>query len=537
MSLVSRIPLEELWLGTRFMAELPFFLRRPIRRRQAQKALRLRLENRQLLFLNMVRRTIYDFPASIYHRLLRWAGCEAGDLEKLVRQEGIEGALNVLYRQGVYLTVEEFKGRRPVVRGSAQLTVHPRLFQNPALSSHLTIRTSGSRSSGTVVPVDFAYIRSRSINALLGLSAMGGVEWLHAVWGIPGGSALVHLLEFSGFGAHPVRWFSHVDPESPGLHPRYRWSARALRWASILAGMPLPRLQHVPIYDPQRVMSWITKVLRSGEIPHLLTYTSSAVRLCQTAREAGIEMPGAQFTVTGEPVTAVRLAAIRQTGAKAIPRYGSAESGTIGYGCLKPEVADEVHLLHDRLALIQPEERSERIPAGTLFVSTLDPATPFILLNVSLGDQAIMLERNCGCPLQQYGWATHLHSIRSHEKLTCGGMLFTATDIVRVMEETLPQRFGGMATHYQLVEEEDKDGRPCLRLLVHPDVGAVEPRVVAETFLAAISSGNGIERIKALAWRDADLLRVERSPPLATNSGKILHLHLRHPTHYTVSSR
>jgi hypothetical protein len=184
-------------------------------------------------------------------------------------------------------------------------------------------------------------------------------------------------------------------------------------------------------------------------------------------------------------------------------------------------------LLHDRLALIQAEEDGEGVPAGTLFVSNLDPASPFILLNVSLGDQAIVVKRNCGCPLQHYGWTTHLHSIRSHEKLTGGGMLFLDTELVRVIEEILPKRFGVEASHYQLVEEEDKDGMPRLRLLVHPEVGAIEPRAVADTFLAAISSGNGIGRIKGIVWRDTKLIRVERSPPLTTDSGKILHLHLR----------
>ena len=256
------------------------------------------------------------------------------------------------------------------------------------------------------------------------------------------------------------------------------------------------------------------------------------MRVCQAAQEAGIEIPGAQFTVIGEPVTPVRLEAIRKIGAYALSRYGSSESGSIGYGCFKPEAADEVHLLHDRLGLIQAEGQMahEGIPAGALFVTTLQSATPFILLNVSLGDQAVMVERNCGCPLQQYGWTTHLHSIRSYEKLTAGGISFLDTDLARVLEEVLPNRFGGESTHYQLVEEEDKLGRPRLRLLVHPDVGPVEHHAVAETFLSAITSGNGVEKIIGLLWHDAHFLSVDRSPPLATRSGKILHMHLRRRT-------
>jgi hypothetical protein len=93
------------------------------------------------------------------------------------------------------------------------------------------------------------------------------------------------------------------------------------------------------------------------------------------------------------------------------------------------------------------------------------------------------------------------------------------------MEETLPERFGGAPTHYQLLEDSDEGGLPRFRLLVHPDVGPVEPRAVVETFLTALSSGNGVERMMGMVCEDAELLTVERTPPLMTSSGKILHFH------------
>jgi len=527
MDRTSRIQIEELWLGTRFLIELPFFLRHPVQKETAEKCLRLRLEQREPRFLNLVRQTIFSVPGSPYGELLRWAGCEPGDLEKLVHEEGVEGALTELCRLGVYLTVDEFKGRHPIVRGSQSLMVQPRLFHSPTPSASVGIRTSGSRSTGIPVPVDFAFIRSRSVNALLGLSARGGNGWCHAVWGIPGGSAMVHLLEFSGFGVHPVKWFSHVNPSTPGLHPRYHWSAVGLRWAGFLGGVSLPGLQYVPVSDPSPILDWFVHVLRSGKVPHLLTYMSSALRLCRAAEDMGVEISGAQFTVLGEPVTEVGLSAIRRTGAGIVSRYGSAECGTIGYGCLKPEAPDEVHLLHDRVALVQvrDENKNAGLPSGALFVSTLESATPFILLNVSLGDQAVMVERDCGCGLQELGWTRHLRAIRSYEKLIAGGMSFLDTDLAQVMEETLPGRFGGAPTHYQLVEDSDEGGLPRFRLLVHPEVGPVQSQQVVETFLTALSSGNGVERMMGMVCKDAELLTVERIPPLTTSSGKILHFH------------
>jgi hypothetical protein len=92
-----------------------------------------------------------------------------------------------------------------------------------------------------------------------------------------------------------------------------------------------------------------------------------------------------------------------------------------------------------------------------------------------MGDQAIVVQRACGCPLEQLGWVTHLHTIRSYEKLTGGGMTFLDTDVIRVLEEELPARFGGTPTDYQLLEEEADDGQPRLQLLVHPRVGPLNP--------------------------------------------------------------
>ena len=50
-----------------------------------------------------------------------------------------------------------------------------------------------------------------------------------------------------------------------------------------------------------------------------------------------------------------------------------------------------------------------------------------------------------------------------------------------------------------------------------------------ETFLAAIGQAGGAERIMSLVWRDGQLVEVERRPPLASASGKILHLHTAAP--------
>jgi hypothetical protein len=202
------------------------------------------------------------------------------------------------------------------------------------------------------------------------------------------------------------------------------------------------------------------------------------------------------------------------------------ESGPIAYGCLTPEAPDDQHLFHDLNALVQPGPNGEAagLPADALLVTSLRPGVSIVLLNVSLGDQATIVRRDCGCPLSRLGWDTLLRNIRSHEKLTAGGMTFLDIDIVRVLEQVLPDRFGGAPIDYQLVEDEDEDGRPRLRLLIHPSVGPLDSAAAAETFLTAIARGSGTEHVMGKFWHDAGFLRVERAAPQIMASGKILHL-------------
>jgi len=114
-------------------------------------------------------------------RLLALADCEYGDLERLVKQEGVEGVLRILYRRGVYLTVDEFKGRRPATRGNATVAVNPDLLRNPLAAYHVPAHSGGSRGRGTPVLIDLAFVRGGGGNTCLVLEARGGPEWLKAV--------------------------------------------------------------------------------------------------------------------------------------------------------------------------------------------------------------------------------------------------------------------------------------------------------------------------------------------------------------------
>jgi hypothetical protein len=353
------------------------------------------------------------------------------------------------------------------------------------------------------------------------LSARGGLDWRHAHWGVPGGEATARLLEHSLYGRGPFARFTQVDPGTPGLHQRYRWNERALRLGSVLAGRPFAPLEVATLDDPLPIARWIESVRRAGQTPHLWSFSSPAVRLALAASRAGVDLSGVELSLTGEATTPARLATLRRSGARCVAWFGSTETGLITFGCLAAEGADDSHLLSDLHALVKAESEQPGQPPGTLLITAIRPSARFILLNASLGDRAEIGESRCRCPFEEIGWTTHLRAIRSVQKLTAGGVTFLDSDAVRVLEETLPARFGGAPTDYQLLEQEQEDGRPALRLLVSPTVGAVDPDQVGEAFLSALGASSGADRVAALQWRQGGWLQVELRPPLATATGKI----------------
>jgi hypothetical protein len=376
------------------------------------------------------------------------------------------------------------------------------------------------------IAINLASVRDQAVDLLLSLEASGLARFTHAVWGVPGGAALGQVLRFAASGHPPARWFSQVDPRSAGLHARYRWSARVMRWGSLLAGVPLPAPRYAPPGDPRSIAGWMAERTRKGRPAHVWTFPSSAVAVCRYARDNGLDLAGARFNIGGEPVTEASGAAVREVGAEMAPGYGSSESGMLGYGCARPGGPDDVHVLSDLHAVIQPGPGAlpPDLRSHSLLLTSLRATARLVLVNVSLGDQAVLEDRACGCALESLGWTTHLRDVRSYEKLTAAGMTFLDADALRVLEEILPARFGGASGDYQLLEDQADDGRPRLRLLVSPAVGPLALDSVAEAFLTAMGRGAELEHVMGLAWREAGLLRVERCFPERTAAGKILHL-------------
>jgi hypothetical protein len=512
-------------VGARFLTELPRFLRTPLSLAAMRSIVHDRFSRREQHFLDRVAEAL-SFPDSPYTALMQHAGCNEDDVKASVHREGIEGTLSALMTAGVYLSGDEFKGRRPVVRGSLSFTVDPATLVNPHAVVHGLSETSGSRGARTPVPIDLAFVRDHAVNTHVALDAYGGADWQHAHHGAPGGTSVTNPLELAKGGNPPVRWFTPVELTEPGLSPRYRWGSKLMRLVSLTSGVPLPGPTYAPFDDPEPILRWIASALALGKTPHLWGFASTAVLVCQASADAGIDISGTRFTMGGEPTTGARRRVVEETGAVPLPRMGATETDILSYACVNSIAPDDMHFFDDRHALIQPgEQTSLGLPPNAMLLTSLLESAPVRLLNVCMGDTATVSRRECGCGLELDGWKTHIQHVRSFEKLTAGGMTFLDTDVIHVLEEILPARFGGRPADWQVIETIDADdARAGVALVVDPSVGPLDSAEVAGVFLDAIGGGTGGERMMELQWRSGRVLSVVRETPRRAASGKVLHV-------------
>ena len=510
----------------RFAWQLRGFLRERATPERGTEIILERLRNRRSHFLSLMRRAVYENPQSPYHPLLRSAGCEYKDLERMVQTDGIEATLQRLYASGVYVTIDEFKGRQDVVRGATTFRCQPDDFNNPLLLPGLGIGSSGSRGPRTRTTANLersayhAYCQAVMLRSH-GLRDKPTVLWMPI---LPSAAGMAMLLQSSKMGTPPSRWFSPVAARTVKPALAKRLATLYAVYAGRAFGCPMPAPEYVSGEQVALVLEHVLRVLEHGDGCVLFTSPNSAVRLCHLARETGHDLAGLSCRVGGEPLTPAKLAEIRSAGADAIVTFAFAEGGTVGLSCADRRAPDDMHLLSGSTAAIQ-HRRDTAFGSGSvdafLFTSCFDRA-PKILLNVESGDYGVIEDRDCTCEFGGLGLTRHIHTLRSFDKLTGEGMTFAGTDLVHLVEEVLPSRFGGSSIDYQMVEREDETGNTYLDVRVSPDIRAVDERELVQTVLSWLRKGGDTNRMMTEVWRERDMVRVVRARPHITAGGKLL---------------
>jgi hypothetical protein len=522
--------LDDVKMYTRFIWGLRAFLSRTISLEEAKAIIRQRMAEREKNFLRLVERGIFNYPKSPYLSLLKLAQCEMNDIENMVRSSGLENTLRSLREAGVYVSFEEFKGREPFVRNGKLIPIRARDFDNPFLSHYYHSKTGGTTGAGTRVATDLDHLADQTSRMMLAYDAHGVFDTPTAFWyGIlPDQTGINNMLRHALSGRVAKKWFSPITEQDykPSLKNRLatRYIIAMARWV----GVPIPQPESIPLDQAVIIARWAAKTIETYGACLIRTHISMAVRISIAAREEGLNLAGATFMGGGEPPTPAKVAQITSLGARWIPTYFFTEVGAVGIGCANPLDENDLHFFKDSLALIQ---YPIQVPGSEFVVdafsfTTLLPSAPKIMLNVEIDDYGIIESRSCGCPLESCGFTEHLRDVRSFSKLTGEGVTLFGSEMVHILEEVLPARFGGSPLDYQALEEEDGQGFTRLSVLVSPSVGVVDEKAVIEAILEALSRSSVASDLARANWCRAKTLRVKRQQPVWTARGKLMPLHL-----------
>lgn len=486
------------------------------------RALILRqLGRREAAFLDLLRRGVFENAASPYRTLFAWAGCGYADVETMVRRDGLEAALEQLYRAGVYLTHGEFKGQEDIRRGGRSLAVTNRDLANPLVRGIVDISSGGSRSKGTVTRRSLEYQlyreaqerflhepyeldRRATVMIASSLPASGGIRRLvsHRRWGLP-----------------VTKWFDQPSPLP------YRSLTRAMVAELALLGRPVVFPSYLPHNDFAPAARYIAREKSRGRLSFVEGGVSRAVRVAAAAIEQGIDISGTLMLTTGEALTDAKREVIERAGCEVHARYTISELGPVGIGCRSMQ-GNCVHLCLDSVAVIARRRQAPLtdLEVNSLLFTSLLPEAATILINVEMEDAGDLGRTSCGCEFEKLGFNQQVDRIFSYGKLTGHGTSLLAGDLLEILETSLPRAFGGVPGDYQLVEFE-ASRQTEYELRVNPRLAVPSTEAVRAHFLSEVKRLWG-GSLTVSRWVHGEGIRVTEAVPHAGRTGKILSLHL-----------
>lgn len=538
-------------MGARFCAELPVFLKTRIDPDQAREAITRGLAEREANFVGVLRTFVFSNPRSPYRPLFELAGLDETAAVRLVEREGIEDALTVFRRAGVYFSHDEFKSGGEIQRGSACVSLRGLAFDRPTLRNGLPVTTGSGhgRSRRAVAPasriaLDLEHLAATTPHVLLHRLHHGALGLPWAIWRgtLPDPTGFGTLLRAARHGSFANRWFVPVGATQRRTELRNRIANRLIRDVARRAGAPMPQPESVPLDQVERVVDWARSTLNArpastsapaeSRAPHpgspvprawIGTSMSLAVRVCLAAKLRGLDLDGLLFFGGGEPFTPAKRRSIEAVGARLVPHYFGVDIGQVGLSCGTPSEPNDLHLLEDHVAVIQPglDRELAHGPADDTFCfTTLRPTAPKILINVEADDCGVLERASCDCALHRLGFGRRIRRVRSVGKLTGGGVTVLRSDLTELLESVLPATFGGGPQDYQLSETEDRAGLPRIELAVHPRIPDLDHDQLLRAFYDALAQGSARADLARGLWTQGDDVRIVRCAPHWTPRAK-----------------
>jgi hypothetical protein len=495
-------PLERVRFGAGLLARL-------VRARYVKQPAWEIESDRNNAFLQRVE-SLRKIPEHPINTMLLLSGWSLEKLRRRLPETGLEQTLRDLAQDGIWLEADEVKCRKPLIRRGQQIPFSP-VDLDHVRGPSVPLGTSGTSGPRTKNPTDLSGFELQASYKRTMLSALGALDLpLVLYYPAPSAAGIAQLLAFALAGKPPDAWFCHLPEAQSSAMP---WSF----WLRVLAAMAaatgirltLPKLAEVE--QPERLVTWLRRRAPHGAV--VATFAGSALRLQAYAEKICRPLPQSIFILGGEPITARKRALLENRGHRVYPWYGAVDAGRIAIGCLKPEAADDMHLLTDRFAAIEWQ--------GRLLLTSLLPSVHKRHLNTDCGDLATVERRSCGCPLGELGLEFHLRNVRSMQKFCLEGITLPADLVHRLADEILPEQCGGAPTDYQLLEEEGEDGWTRLVVRVAPELVVSADKVIEMVHRVLLEASGGAPAL-ALRIRCSGVVTVVRQHPRFSQGGKLL---------------
>src|SRR4051812_9360401 len=346
-------PLTQLRRYVVFRRELAEVLARPLRPQDCAKLVRNELARREANFLHLLEHEVYENSRSPYLPLLRHARIELPDVRNAVGRKGLEVTLGELRDAGVYLSFEEYKSRRPIVRGDRSYMTAPADFVIRSREALYDSYTGGSTGPAVRIAQSLRQQADQALYTGLLFDITMPRPAKVALWRSERPNASINaLVRFSLIGQPPAGWFTPMS--DGGVRPS--WQSRVLLTTTLRMmrkrGLSIPDPEHVPLSEAHRIGAWIAAQKRAGFTSMVQCNVSSAVRVCDAARRLGLDIAGVRFFMISEPLTEAKRREIEAAGAVPISVYSAVDAGRLAVPCMKPADADDMHICMDLVAVI-----------------------------------------------------------------------------------------------------------------------------------------------------------------------------------------
>ncbi len=468
------------------------FLQKEISLSECHDIIKKGMMYREENFLAYIKEIIYENKKSPYLEFLKLSHIDYEDIKKIVSRQGIEKTLTILKEEGVYITFEEFTGKKEAVRKGKRFKFKKEDFLNPFINRWGEAISGASRGRGTKIQFGVGFLMQRLVHEAIIFELHKIIDAPLALWYPPAPSVIsLYPLRLQKLGILPKARFSQIKTRNENTSLLGETLSFLKDYAiRNFEGIKYPPAQYVSLGEAYIIAKWAAETIKEHTRCTIQTYVSSAVRICAIAKEKGLNITGTKFVLSSEPLTERKRKEIEDAGCKVLITYYFTEGGLAGCSCDNPEnKTDEIHFFKDSFAVIQNTSEMTSDKINLFLFTSLYLGSPIVMLNMENGDYGIIEEKKCGCLFDEYSFFDHIYNIRSYEKITSEGMTFYTNDIVNAVEKEFPKEFGGSSIDYQVVEEENGDGLTRLYIYVNPEIKDIDEKKAKQILFNELNGG------------------------------------------------